>query len=138
MQEHAEDCRNTQRVSSPKSQRVKHKLFHGLLAPIRGYTSAGQAQFYPRGLIRHSGNVLVFSDETRMNYLVEPRQPAVGVCSTSISLLKPSPYKTMPLVFMTRGERIARSWKFYPGALRLADDTGIVAWGRVRPHPQPG
>ena len=26
----------------------------------------------------------------------------------------------MPLVFMTRGEREARSSKFYPGALRLA------------------
>jgi hypothetical protein len=43
-------------------------LFHGLFAPIRGYTSAGQAQFYPRGSSRHSGNVLVFGDKTRMNF----------------------------------------------------------------------
>jgi hypothetical protein len=35
--------------SSPKSWRIKHKLFHGLLAPIRGFTSASQEQFYPRG-----------------------------------------------------------------------------------------
>jgi hypothetical protein len=53
--------------SSPKSQRVKHKLFHGLFAPIRGFTSASQVQFYPRGLFRHSGNVLIFGDNTRMN-----------------------------------------------------------------------
>jgi hypothetical protein len=57
--------------SSPKSQRIKHKLFHGLLAPIRGYTSASQAQFYPRGLFRHSGNVLAFGDRTRINHGVE-------------------------------------------------------------------
>jgi hypothetical protein len=35
--------------SPPKSRRVKHKLFHGLFAPIRGFTSASQVQFYPRG-----------------------------------------------------------------------------------------
>jgi hypothetical protein len=57
--------------SSPKSQRIKHKLFHGLFAPIRGYTSAGQEQFYPPDLFPHSGNVLVFGDKTRMNRLVE-------------------------------------------------------------------
>jgi len=57
--------------SSPKSQRIRHKLFHGLLAPIRGYTSADQERFYPRGLLRHSGNVLVFGNKTRMNFLVE-------------------------------------------------------------------
>jgi hypothetical protein len=34
--------------SSPKSRRIKHKLFHGLFAPIRGYTSASQEQCYPR------------------------------------------------------------------------------------------
>jgi hypothetical protein len=59
--------------SSPKSQRIKHKLFHGLLAPIRGYTSASQEQFYPRGLFRHSGNVLAFGDRTRINHGVEHR-----------------------------------------------------------------
>ena len=31
---------------------------------------------------------------------------------------KVEPYKPMPLVFMTRGEREARSSKFYPGALK--------------------
>src|SRR2546427_597551 len=31
---------------------------------------------------------------------------------------KSSPCKTMPLVFMTRGERVARSSRFYPGALQ--------------------
>jgi hypothetical protein len=36
----------------------KHKLLRGLQAPIRGYTSVSQVQFYPRGLRRHSGNVL--------------------------------------------------------------------------------
>src|SRR6266852_8548748 len=44
-------------------------------APIRGYTSASQAQFYPRGLFRHSGNVLAFGDRTRINHGVEHRQP---------------------------------------------------------------
>ena len=65
--------RQLQTTSSPKSQRIKHKLFHGLLAPIRGYTSASQAQFYPRGLFRHSGNVLAFGDRTRINHGVEHR-----------------------------------------------------------------
>jgi hypothetical protein len=41
--------------------------------------------------------------------------------SASLPLSKSSPCKTMPLVFMTRGEREARSPKFYPGALRIAD-----------------
>jgi hypothetical protein len=41
-------------------------------------------------------------------------------CSASLSLPKSGPRKTMPLVFMTRGEREARSSKFYPGALRIA------------------
>jgi hypothetical protein len=36
--------------------------------------------------------------------------------SASLSLPKSSPCKTMPLVFMTRGEREARSSRFYPGA----------------------
>jgi len=40
-------------------------------------------------------------------------------------LPKSSPCKTMPLVFMTRGEREARSSMFYPGALRIADNTGV-------------
>jgi len=57
--------------SSPKSERIKHKLFHGLLAPIRGYTSASQEQLYPRGLFRHSGNVLAFGDRTRINHGLE-------------------------------------------------------------------
>jgi len=34
-----------------------------------------------------------------------------------LPLPKSSPCKTMPLVFMARGERVARSSKFYPGAL---------------------
>ena len=38
-------------------------------------------------------------------------------CSASLPLPKSSPCKMMPLVFMTRGEREARSSKFYPGAL---------------------
>lgn len=41
-------------------------------------------------------------------------------CTAALSLPKSSPRKTMPLVFMTRGEREARSSKFYPGALRFA------------------
>jgi hypothetical protein len=41
-------------------------------------------------LFRHSGNVLVFGDETRMNHLVENRQPYSGrLSSASISLPKP-------------------------------------------------
>jgi hypothetical protein len=35
-------------------------------------------------------------------------------CSASLPLPKSSPCKTMPLVFMTRAEREARSSKFYP------------------------
>src|SRR5205809_7919554 len=42
-------------------------------------------------------------------------------CSASLPLPKSSPCKTMPLVFMTRGEREARSSEFYPGALRFGD-----------------
>ena len=53
-------------------------------------------------------------------------------CSASLPLPKSSPCKTMPLVFMTRGEREARSSKFYPGALRVADHpagiTPIEVW----------
>jgi hypothetical protein len=50
-------------------------------------------------------------------------------CSASLPLPKSSPCKTMPLVFMTRGEREARSSKFYPGALisRLHSLSGIAA-----------
>ena len=44
----------------------------------------------------------------------------VGNCKTEASR-KPVP--RFP-IFMTRGERKARSSKFYPGALRLADKPG--------------
>jgi hypothetical protein len=81
--------------SSPKSQCIKHKLFHGLLAPISGFTSASSARFYPRALFRHSGNVLVFADKTRMNYLVENRQPAMEVVLGIDIFVKLHPYKTI-------------------------------------------
>ena len=45
--------------------------------------------------------------------------PSGVPCSTFLSLPKSSPCKTMPLVFMTRGEGEARSSKFYPGALPM-------------------
>src|SRR5260370_1010530 len=117
-----------------RAQRIKHKLLHGLFAPIRGYTSAGQVQFYPRGLFRHSGNVLVFGDETRMNHLVENRHPAVDCGARHQYRCRSQDPEATSLVFMTRGERIARSSKFYPGALRLAyKPTRIVAirWARI-------
>jgi hypothetical protein len=84
-------------------------LFHGLLAPIRGYTSASQAQFYPRGLFRHSGNVLAFGDRTRINHGVEHPQPQWSAVLGILIFAKVESCKTMPLVFMTRGEREARS-----------------------------
>jgi len=40
-------------------------------SPNQGIHSASQAQFYPRGLFRHSGNVLAFGDRTRINHGVE-------------------------------------------------------------------
>jgi hypothetical protein len=59
-------------------------------------------------------------------------------CSHPLFLPKSSPCETMPLVFMTRGEREARSSKFYPGALRVARDSGAIPRGvsdqlRTRP-----
>ena len=51
-------------------------------------------------------------------------------CSASLSLPKSSPCKAMLLVFMTRGEREARSSKFYPGALLFADKPGTDRVGK--------
>ena len=89
------------------AQRIKHKLFHGPFAPIRGYTSAGQVQVYPRGLLPHSGNVLVSGDETKMNHLVENRHPAVVCCARHQYRCRSQDPTATSLVFMTRRERIA-------------------------------
>jgi hypothetical protein len=72
---------------------------------IRGVYSAIPATSLPS----------VIERESTMESNIDNRS---GVpCSASLPLPKSSPCKTMPLVFMTRGEREARSSKFYPGAL---------------------
>ena len=66
-------------------------------------THASQAQFYPRGLFRHSGNVLAFGDrrESTMGSNIDNRSGVL--CSASLPLPKSSPCKTMPSRFHDQG-----------------------------------
>jgi len=83
-----------------------------------GDTPAQARYSFIRGvLFRHSGNVLVFGDETRMNHLVRIDNPIVDVCPRHQYRCRSQDPAATSLVFMTRGERSARSSKFYPGAL---------------------
>ena len=51
-------------------------MFHELFALIRGFTSTSQKQFYPRGLFRHSGNVLaVWTGEEITGFLLPATLP---------------------------------------------------------------
>src|SRR5271167_2839065 len=72
---------------------------------IRGVYSAIPATSLPS----------VIEQESTMGSNIDNRSGAP--CSAPLPLPKSSPCKTIPLVFMTRGEREARSSEFYPGAL---------------------
>ena len=85
---------------------------------IRGVYSAIPATSLPS----------VIEPESNMGSNIDT--PCGVPCSASLALPKSSPCKTMPLVFMTRGEREARSSKFYPGAnqpCRLLQRNGDVS-----------
>jgi hypothetical protein len=59
--------------SLPKSWHIRHKLFHGLFAPIRGFTSTSQEQFYPRGYSAIPATSL--SSATEPDYSLCPGRP---------------------------------------------------------------
>ena len=49
-----------------------------------------------------------------MSYLVANDNQRWSVVLGIKIVAKSSAYKAMPLVFMTRGERVVRSWEFIP------------------------
>src|SRR5262249_6432166 len=75
---------------------------------IRGCTGASRVQFYPRGVappFRQRSH----SDSSRSIFSRRGSRQEIALHLRSV---------TRGLIFMTRGERLPRSWEFYPGARR--------------------
>src|SRR5262249_6540093 len=85
----------------------------GLKAPFRGCTGASRVQFYPRG--------------------VAPAIPATVLTPTadvgsSVAWFPSRHRLIVRTIFMTWGERLRRSWDFYPGGpLKTPHCLGIAA-----------